>query len=361
MSSASWILNTRRFNFDITKKINALQNKFNSKITSDSTQDDQQVELSTKTEGAMKQDYFKFCDADLNALGSIVSPIQTSMPSFEPDNQYCKCFVEFDSTGGTIPDYSGFNHPAKVYGIPRISGKGIDYGYGTGMSMENVFDGRSTYGEIIDHADLNFSSVTTGFSLFFRFVPYDLAQSGGFNQVVISKKDATAATDWYSFEIFPDGRAAFNMVKASVIRSIVTPIGTIAATPYASITPATTRYDVCVKWDQVATTLKLFINNVAYTTVNSTLQTGSQTPTYTDNSLNLRIGRYADLVAAPAGQQYPLRNASKLYYGSFQQFKYFREKVVTDLEVGYHYTNKTSITNTGFARVATPGTFVMAT
>ncbi|MDN5844790.1 MAG: hypothetical protein L0H53_00775 [Candidatus Nitrosocosmicus sp.] len=350
----SWLFNARKYNLDFQTKFTNLLNTFNSKVADDSA--DQGEDLQVSTEGDSSRSYIKFCDEDLASLKLIsgVTPITASQLPFEPDFDTCKMFVEFHTLGAEVTDISGFGHTAKTVGINRLR-KGIDYG--SSRSIENVFDGRSCYAEVDNHSDIRISSITTGYTLFFRFLPFALDESGGFRQVVVCKKDIDD-TDWWSFEIYEDGKASFNQKKANVIKSITTPVSTIAAVPYDQITDSTARYDVAVTYDHNTTTLKLFIDNVKYDTVSSSLPTGTQSPSATLNN-NLNVGRYTDLVAPLAGEKYPARVDSKLYYGTFQQLKFFQDKVATDLEVGYHYTNKLTITDIPFGEVAAAGTMIL--
>ena len=66
-------------------------------------------------------------------------------------------------------------------------------------------------------------------------------------------------------------------------------------------------------------------------------------------------GKLDGLVSPPAGEEYPDITQSKLYCGALQCIKYWREKVLTAAQVGYHYTNKLTIANIPFGQVAYPG------
>lgn len=351
----SWLYNSRKYKLDFQDKFQNLLNKFNAKITDDSAEEGE--DLQTSTEGSIGKSYLKFCDFDLSSVHTIdaVTPLP-SMFSFEPDYDTCKLYVELDSLGSQVADYSGFGHTAKTVGVGRVH-NGIDYGFA--QSVESIFDGRSCYAEIQNHSDIRVSSITSGFSLFFRFLPFSLDETGGYRQVPVCKVDIPD-TDWWSFEIYPDGKARFNLTKASSVYSIVTPASTIAATPYTSLTTSTPRYDVAVTFDDGLDTLKLFINNVKYDTVSSSLDTNTQQPSASLNN-NLNIGRFTEIVAPVTGEKYAARNLSKLYHGVFQQIKFFQDKIVTDAEVGYHYTNKCTIANIPFGRVASSGTMVFDT
>lgn len=343
MSSSNWLSSARRYGNNFTGKIKNLENSFNNKVTSDSA--DEGEDLQTRTEGGIGRSMAKFCDADLN-YAKTLDPTKLSYLAFEPDYNTCKLLVEFDSTGGEITDYSGFNHHARSYGISRLT-KGIDYG--DGGSIEVEFDGRSAYCEIPHDSDLNFSNVSTGFSILARIKPNSLAATGGAGPIVFCKREsAPDVNDWYSFEISGQGRAIFNLVKGGTIRSIVTPTGVLNTTNH---------FDIAVTYQQSNGAMKLFVNNTKYDTVNNTLQFGTQTPS--SDTFNLKVGRYDPKVSPPPGEKYPQRADSKLYFGCIQQLKYFRNKVLSDAEVGYHFTNKLTVVNIPFGQVARAGLLVL--
>lgn len=348
----SWLFNARRYRNDFQTKFQNLVNQFNAKVTDDSAEEGE--DLQTSTEGIVSKSYLKFCDFDLAYVKTIESDAPASMLPFEPDEQYCKLYVEFDSLGKEVTDYSGFGHHAKTYGVGRIH-NGIDYG--PVQSIEAIFDGRSCYAEIDNHTEIRVSSITSGFTLFFRFLPFSLDLSGGYRQVVTCKSDI-ADTDWWSFELYPDGALGFNLTKASDVYSIVTPSDTIEAVSYADLKPTTERYDVAVTFDLGEEDLRLFVNNTKYDTVSNTLDSDTQQPSSNlDN--NWMVGRWADIVTPADGEKYAKRNLSKLYHGVFQQLKFFQDLVATDDQVGYHYTNKLTISDIPFGQVAMGGTMVL--
>lgn len=349
----SWLFNSRRYRLDFQTKFQNLVNQFNAKVTDDSAEEGE--DLQTSTEGTVARNYLKFCDFDLASVKAFADDEPASMLAFEPDFDTCKLFVEFDSLGKEVTDYSGFNHHAKTYGVGRVH-NGIDYGQA--QSVEMILDGRSCYAEIENHTDIRVSSITSSFSLFFRFLPFSLDLTGGYRQVPVCKVDIED-TDWWSFEIYPDGKARFNLTKASTVYSIVTPASTITATPYTSLTTSTPRYDVAVTFDDSTDTLKLFINNVKYDTVSSSLDANTQQPSASLNN-NLNIGRFTDIVTPAVGEKYAARNLSKLYHGVFQQLKFFQDKLVTEDEIGNHYTNKLSISEIPFGQVALGGTMILS-
>lgn len=364
MSSASWIYNTRRLNFPLPQKIQALIAQFNAKVTDDVT-DSGGEELTIKSEGGIGRSYLKFCDSELarldNSLTNTLLGTIQSAPTLEPDNDKCRLWCEFDNVGGTILDYSGFSHPAHIHGVSRMWW-GTRYGYGP-LSIETIFDGRTNYAEIDDHNDLSFDNVD--FTLMFRFLPFDLDVSSVHKQVIIAKKDPSGPEIWYAFELGVDGSATFNLSLSSVDKySITIPAGTITDTAYADVTPDTPRFDIVITFEFITRTLKVYINNLAFTTVSNTIPSDSIIPDYEGH--DLQIGRYTALVGRPITLPEiedvdPIRLFSKLYFGTFQQLKFWKGKALTASEVTYHYTNKVTISNIPFGEVAIPNGVMILT
>jgi hypothetical protein len=357
MSAASFIYNSRRFNLDLPKKLQLLIAKFNEKITDDAS-DSGGEELQIRSEGGIGRSYLKFCDYDLvrldNSLTQTLIDTIQSCPTFEPDHNQCKLICEFNNTGGFVPDTSGFNHNAKTFGVNRMWW-GIRYGWGQ-LSLETIFDGRTNWSEIHDHNDLSFSD--TDFTLMFRFAPFDLGMSAVHKQVVICKKQANG--DYYSFELNTDGSATFNLSlnAATTTRSITIPAATIVSTEYEDMTPDTVRYDVVITYDYIDTDLKLYINNYDFSSyVVNTIPTDSNVPDY--EGYNLMVGRWTAIVGRPVTLPQipdvdPIRLFSKLYFGVFQQLKFWKGRVLTPTEITNHYENKLTIEPCMFGEIAIP-------
>jgi hypothetical protein len=264
--------------------------------------------------------------------------------------------IEFDNAGGVVPDYSGYEHYASVYGVPRMRW-GIRYGYGP-LSLETIFDGRTNYASVRDSRDLDFDNVD--FTLMFRFSPFDLSLSSINNQVLVCKKDDGFATNgqWYACELYADGSLTFNIVLSSTDRySISAPAGTIEETPFLNTSPTSQRFDVVITFAFLTRVLTMYVNGVAFTSMTNYNRPGAIVPSYTGS--DLQIGRFSE----PAGKPVtlpeihnldPLRLFSKLYFGTFQQLKYWKGKALTATEVSNHYTNKVTISACPAGEIAIP-------
>ena len=357
MSSSSWVYNARRFNFSLPQKFQALIAQFNAKVTDDVTEEGGE-ELQTRSEGGIGRSFIKFCDTELvrldNGLDSDMIDMTQSAPTFEPDFNQCKVLLEFDNPGGFVPDYSGFNHTAKVFGVSRMWW-GTRYAH-CHLSLETIFDGRTNYGEVSDHNDLSFDN--TDFTMMFRFLPFDLTMSSVHKQVILCKKDPSGPEIWFAFELGSDGSATFNLSLSSTDKySITIPAGTITDTAYADVTPDIPRFDVVITFEFITRTLKVYLNNYAFTTVSNTIPSDSNIPDY--DGYALQFGRYTALVSRPVtlpqtGDLDPIRLFSKLYFGTFQQFKFWKGRILTPTEIANHYTNKLTISAIDFGSVAVP-------
>lgn len=354
----SWVYNARRYNFDLPRKIQNLISKFNEKITDDVNEEEGE-EIQIRSEGGIANSLIKFCDTNITNIDNTLTGTQVnsmaSRSTFEPDHNYCKLLLELDNPG-FAPDRSGFDHHARMYGVPRMQ-HGIYYGYGN-QSLELIFDGRTNYAQVTDNDDISIG--WTDFSLQFRFAPFDLSTSAIHKQAVISKREN--ANTWYSFGLASDGSCAFNLSASDNTKlRIEAPAGTIVATPYEDMTATSPRYDVAVTYSYLDKVLKLYINNTLYSTTTS-IPDDAVIPTQA--TTDMLIGRYADLPGAPVtlpeiDETDPIRLFSRLFYGVIQQVKFWKGKVLTASEVSYHYTNKQTISNITYGNVATAGFLVL--
>jgi hypothetical protein len=240
--------------------------------------------------------------------------------------------------------------------VPRLRW-GIRYGYGP-LSLEAVFDGRTNYASVRDSRDFDFDNVD--FTLMFRFSPFDLVISSVNNQVLVCKKDDGFATNgqWYACELYPDGRLTFNLVLSETDRySISTPARTIEDTSFLNTSPTSQRFDIAITFNFLDRVLTMYVNGDAYTAMSTSIPSNAIVPSYTGS--DIQIGRHAPLVGKPITLPVipdvdPIRLFSKLYFGTFQQLKYWKGKALTADEVYNHYTNKVTITSTPAGEIAIP-------
>lgn len=327
----SFIYEARRWSGNFRNKLDNVSAKFAQYVTSQLSKEGEDITIIT--EARLAEDILKYCDEDLTY--SKMMGLVTVYPPEEPDGNYLKLYVHGDSFGDNIPDYSMYNHHMTNRGILRIQ-KGIDIG--NGGSYELVFDGRSCAAWLADHADFRLETCTVGFSSLFRFQPFLVDLSGGKPRTIIQKKDPSNDT-YFGFDIQSNGSLLFYVLFNNTQKRVITPPGLIV--PYG-------RYEVAGTFDVPTLTAKLYVNNVEYTASSGA---SINVPNYTE----FRLGWHSAFVNPPAGEEYPLLADSKLYCGALQSVKFWREKVLTAAQVGYHYTNKLTIANLPFGQVAYPG------
>lgn len=354
----SWVYNSRRYNFDLPRKIQSLISKFNEKITDD-VNNEEGEELQIRSEGGIANSLIKFCDTGITNLDNTLTATQvstiTSTPTYEPDGVYCKLLLDLDNPG-FIPDRSGFEHHARMYGVPRMQ-HGMRYGYGY-QSLETIFDGRTNYAQVTDHEDISIG--WADFSLQFRFCPFDLATAAIHKQAVISKRESSDI--WYSFGLYENGSCAFNLSASDNTKlRIETPPGTITATSYEDMQEDSLRYDVCVTYSYIDKVLKLYINNYLFDTM---IAIPDDAVIPTQATTDMLIGRYADLPGAPVTlpateETDPIRLFSRLFFGVIQQVKFWKGKVLTAQEVSNHYSNKVTISDIAYGNAAMSGFLVL--
>lgn len=334
----SFIYEARRWSGNVNDKIRNLSNKFAQYVTSQISSEGEDITI--VTEGRLAEDILKYCDSDLT-YGKMLG-LTTPLPPEEPDGDKLKLYIHGDSFGRRTPDLSLFDNWVRGRGIMRIQ-RGIDIG--NGGSYELVFDGRSV-APFIHENDLTAkgnwqytSTMTVGYSLLFRMQPFRIVQSGGIDTSPWNYKQDT--NNWFTFEITPTGRLYYNTkVKGAATKHIRTPAGLIVPNG---------RYEVATTYDIPTNTATLYVNNVAYTE-NDAARADRLPP-----NISMNWGKLDGLVSPPAGEEYPDITQSKLYCGALQCIKYWREKVLTAAQVGYHYTNKLTIANIPFGQVAYPG------
>lgn len=331
----SFIYEARRWSGNFNDKIRNLSNKFAQYMTSQLSEEGEDITI--VTEGRLAEDILKYCDEDLT-YGKILTLPTVVYPPEEPDGDKLRLYIHGDAFGRTLPDLSMFKRHFTNLGIMRIQ-RGIDIG--NGGSYELVFDGRSCAPYHNLHADFKISDLTAGFSVLFRMMPFRILQSGGANITVMNSRESPYLGG-FGFEINPNGMLVFWVHHNGVNYKVKTSIGLITAN-YAP------RYEVVGTFDVATLTPKLYVNNVLYSTLDAGLTFNFPFDWY------FRLGQHAALVTPPVGEEYPTIANSKLYCGTLQSVKFWRNKVLTAQEIANHYTNKLTIANVPFGQVAYPG------
>jgi hypothetical protein len=126
------------------------------------------------------------------------------------------------SLGERLRDFSGFGNHGIISGEPLlVDGAPFDPGiFDHGMKSVATRFNRPTspyvneeYITVPDNPTLRVNALTTGFSIFFRFRIFDLAQQGGLRRTGYEKTDDNDADDGYLFKIDTDGKIVFVLAQ----------------------------------------------------------------------------------------------------------------------------------------------------
>lgn len=271
----------------------------------------------------------------------------------EPDGDIVVGLWKLDHNGRYAADASGFANHMTIIGNPRLK-KGIDIA-GLGGSLYMVFDDNNRC-YIADKPKLNSTSYRNGFSLTARIYPFDISDSdvsaGGLRyRHIVSKHDDTTGDNGYAMAVTPDGHVVFTIWRNGTGLSVTTAAGVIVVN---TTTDPITSYDLAVTVSMdgrgIPTAAKLYVNNVGYTTI-----TTSHLPLMEGDTLKaLRVGAlfpYNDDIQKPWYK----------WKGGIQDFRIYREKVLSDTEVSNYYTNKITIRNIAYGQAALAGVGVWST
>lgn len=337
------------------QKVQDAINKFREKQTQQTATDPSEEET-TSTIGAIGISYLKYYDTGLQFAKPIAAQTGYCQPCLEPDANLLKVWLPMQKIKYEMLDQSGIRNPVnhcRHRGIPRIS-QGIDIA--GAQTTEMVFDGSSNYIEILDdpsdetnlpNTNIQFSTLTTGFGFCLRIKPYEVTRSGGWHLPILYKFDYTSSNWLWAFI---DG-------VTSKLTVYVKRNGVFYSTIYNTALVANNRYELVFSFDSVTpANRKLYVNGTNVTTLNSPSE---PTIPFSD-SLNMYLGFSYPLVDALPGSKYPTRDVSGLFYGTMQDFRWWKEKVPSATEAAALFNNKVTfynlaartpmVPNTSFAR-----------
>lgn len=317
------------------QKVQDVINKWKEKQTQTQSTDPDTDETQSSI-GAIGLTYLKYYDNNLQFARTVTAQSGYNQLCLEPDADKLKCWLPMRKTWSELLDQSGFDNHARYRGISRIAA-GIDV---AGMATtEIVFDGNSNYVEIIDdpsdstnlpNTGIQFSDTTIGFGFCLRIKPYNVVRD--WNIPVLYKFDYTSS-NW--LWCFIDG-------TTSKLTIYVKKGGSFYSTIYNTALVANTRYEIVFAFDSATpANRKLYINGTNQTTLNSPTEPAIP---WSDN-LSMFLGRSYALVDALPNSKYPTQDISKLYAGTMQDFRWWKEKVPTSAEASALYTNKVTFYN----------------
>ena len=330
------VYNLRKYSGDMRQKIQDVINKWKEKQTQTQSTDPDTDETQSSI-GAIGLTYLKFYDNGLQFARTITAQTGYNQLCLEPDGNLLKCWLPMHKVKSEMIDQSGFDNHARYRGIARIA-NGIDVA--GAPTTEMVFDGSSNYIEIIDdpsnetnlpNPGIQFSSTTTGFGFCLRIKPYEVLRTGH-NMPILYKFDYTS-NNW--LWCFIDG-------TTSKLTVYVKKGGVFYSTIYNTALVANSRYEIVFSFDSATpANRKLYVNGANQTTLNSPTEPSIPWT----GSLNMFLGRSYALIDPLPNSKYPTRDISRLFYGTMQDFRWWKEKVPTSTEASALFTNKVTFYN----------------
>jgi hypothetical protein len=253
-------------------------------------------------------------------------------PSFEPDGIQNTIMLRGTSLGNTLPDRSGFGNNAVIQGEPNLVDGTLDLGYHTnGVKSVAMRLNRPTSSfefrewlQVPDNVNIQFASMATGFSIFFRVRFLSLADHDGKAPTGFEKIDDSTPSNAIMFQANSTGKLIFIVKKAGSTTAKETAVSTVTTN---------TVYDIFLTFT--------VSGSVAHIYVDGTDKTLSTYAGAVDWHLTLTNH---DLFIARRG----LGTTGGFAYMDFYDFKSYKNRIVTQTEVTRHQTNKWTISNHAF-------------
>lgn len=276
--------------------------------------------------------YVSTATTELNSTVLDPNSKQYQMP-FEPDGNKLTLWLRFLKTlsDGRYFDESGFtNHAVLDSGSPTAAS-------GPNTAMPSIrFDGIDDTISVPDNPVINIQTAAsaTGFSITFNFNPTSLSQHGGFHRIIACKTDDSVSSRQWGFMIWAEnnGNLYFHVRKANVFYT--------ASKTFAF--PAVNRwYKVACTFTSSTNTPRIYIDGVLSTDSVGTYTGNLQLPNV---STSLYLGSN-DI----SGQSY--------LSGFISDFRYWREKILTQGEIDNWQQNGMTISFTLFPARAGVGNF----
>lgn len=258
-------------------------------------------------------------------------------PPFEPDRNQVKLMLRGTNNGASIPDRSTYDHNASINGDPLLVDGVLDLGTQTHftksmalrMNRPTSAAENAEWLQVPDHTDLQVTTLSTGFSIFVRFKLFSLADQGGKAPTIFEKIDDSTPNNAIMLQAKSDGKLVLVIKRGGteVVKS-ETAVSTVAIN---------TIYDIFVTYAVSGNVAHIYVNNV-----DKTLSAFAGSVNWQATLTN------HDLFIFRRG----LGVSEGFVYGDFYDHKFYKEKIVSATEVGYHWTNKLTIVNIAFGHVA---------
>lgn len=261
----------------------------------------------------------------------------------EPDGDKFGLWYTFDELT-SLSDKSFFNHVGELFGIAACGAlaEGVNEGIGAGGTICMKFDGSTNYVKTTTSSHLQLADQSTGINFFMRFKPTDL---NGVH-TLFEKLDDTTPSYAYKVMIM-DGDLIF-MVKYDDLYYI---IGT-----GAGVIANNTWYDGWFRFDVSTLESSIYLNNTLYNAGQGGggySRQGFSTAGFSTGYINLEFG---DITLN--GTSLIIGNGVNLdsyFSGYIQDFRVWNNMLVSSTQIGYMWTNKVSISNIAFEKVAVIG------
>jgi hypothetical protein len=257
-------------------------------------------------------------------------------PPFEPDGDIVRTWIRGTNTGNTTKDISTFNHTASIHGDPTLVDGTLDLGIFDGGAIKSIamrlnrptsdFENLEWL-SIPDHADIRIGALATGFSIFVRVRLFSLADQNGRSPTIFEKTEDATPTNAYMLQAKSDGKLLFITKKGGTTTAKETAAGTVTTN---------TVYDIFVTFTVSGAVEHIYVDGVDKTLTTFAGSVNWQTST---TNYDLQLFR-----RGPDEEE-------GMVYGDFYDYKYYREKVVSQTEVTHHYTNKWTISDIDFGHV----------
>lgn len=254
---------------------------------------------------------------------------------YEPDGDKLTCWLKFLTTlgGNRYRDDSGFDNHAEVFSGSPITQSGPVSGL-----PSLLFDGDEDLLHVPDHQKINMLTtpqISTGFTINFNINPTRVNLDGGRSRIIACKTDdSTTARNWgWAIWIEPDSTLYFHVRVANVFKT---------ASKDFAFPSLNNWYRVFCTFDRATLTPRIYIDGTLSTEGVSSYVGDMTLPS---NSLSLFLG----------GND---TQGEGHFSGLISDFRYWREKILNQVEIDNIQLNDYSISTTLFVARAGVGNFI---
>lgn len=264
-------------------------------------------------------------------LGSVaIDPnLKLYQMPMEPDGDKLRMwakFVEFQNA--VCPDSSGFENVITLVGNPQPQSSPIA---GLPAVLLDGFDDRIA---VSNSGHINLNGLSTGFCLSLNFNPTAVSEHGEMPRIIASKTDDDPTVKDLGWVIWlePTGTLYFAVIIA----------GQVFTASFTGAVPALNRwYRLICRFDKVTNTPSIMINAVVSTEPVTNYIGAAELPS---QSLDMSIG----------GDDVQGRGK---FAGFFSDVRYWREKIIDQIEAQNYQNNNYSISNITWVARAGSGQF----